>query len=433
MDINNGANSIVYLHNGGTTQPLNYQGLVTLQSISTNNSCPTSFGGGIVIEPFSFALDSLNTELVGLSTSYNDLNFAYRSLIDDGNTEQFKANIEMNWSNDAWVLRDKLLENSPYLSSEVLLEAAKQNVLPNGMLLEILLANPDATRGEKFIKDLEESTQYTFPEYMLDYIRGSYNSRTLRTDMEGQLSTIHSELSNTRNWIKHLTKSKEERTYEDGLNVVKMGDEIYSKVGLMDFYIENNEFIKADSVLNAVQSDEKYEEDLGLIENFGDYINFRSNIGNRNLAQLDSTEISYLQTLAKNKGRVAGYAQNILCFFYDICYEKELAFNEPQTKSNIIPNSKTEELNNILYEVKLFPNPAKDYTSIQWEIYDELNNAHYRIVDLNGRELLKGVLSDNKGEQVIDTRKLGQGFYIIGIYNNNEMKVNRKLIVEDQR
>ncbi len=248
LDIVNNANSIVYIHNGANTKPINYQGMVTLQSTSTANSCPTSFSGGVIFGPVLLALDSLNTQFNNLTTSYNDLNFTYISLIDDGNTEDFKDNIDINWSNDAWLLRGKLLESSPYLSSEVLLEAARQNVLPNGMLLEVLLANPDATRGEKFIEALKEATQNTFPEYMLDYIRGNYDSKTLRTDMEGQLSSIHSELSSTRNWIKHLTKSKEEYNDSDKLDVVKMGDEIYNKVGLMDYYIEQGNFSQALSI-----------------------------------------------------------------------------------------------------------------------------------------------------------------------------------------
>lgn len=201
----------------------------------------------------------------------------------------------------------------------------------------------------------------------------------------------------------------------------------------MVLYIENNEFNKADSVLNAIENDKKYKNDFSLIENFGEYINFRSTLDNRNLAQLDSTEIAYVQDLAEYNGRVAGYAQNILCFFYDICFEKELMFGEPQAKSKMIPSQNTEELNNIFYAVKLYPNPAKDYTSIQWEIYDELNNAHYNVIDLNGRELLSGSISENKGEQVIDTREFKQGFYIIGIYNNNQLKTNKKLIVEGKK
>lgn len=434
LDIDNSANSIVYIHNGGNTEPINYQGMVTFQDTLIANSCPTSFKDGIIMKPVLLVLDSLNAELGELITSYNNLNFAYTSLIDDGNTEEFKDNIELNWSSDAWLLRDKLLASSPYLSSDVLLKAAGENVLPNGMLLEVLLANPDATKGERFIDKLKDETNNSFPEYMTDYVRGNYDSRTLRTDMEGQLSAIHSDLSNVRSWVKNLTKTKEEYTDEDRYNVAKLGNEIYNKVGLMDYYIEQGSFGQADSVLNVIENDKKYKGDLLLIENFGSYINFRSSLGNRNLAQLDSTEISYLQTLAENKGRVAGYAQNILCFFYGICYEKELAFENSQAKSIMAPTQNNkEDLNDVLYNVKLYPNPAKDYTSIQWEIYDELKNARYSVVDLNGRELLKGVLSDNKGEQVINTRKLGQGVYIIGIYNNNEMKVNRKLIVENRR
>lgn len=434
LDIDNSANSIVYIHNGGDTEPINYQGLVTLQYTSNVNSCPTSFGGGILIKSILLVLDSLNTELQGQTTSYNDLNFTYTSLIDDGNTEQFKDNIELNWSSDAWLLRSKLLASSPYLSSEVLLEAAKQNILPNGMLLEILLANPDATRGERFINELKEVTNNTFPEYMLDYVRGNYDNRTLRTEMEGQLSSIHSNLSSTRNWIKHLTKSKEEYNNQDRLEVSKLGSEIYNKVGLMDYYIEQGNFNKADSVLNSIENDKKYKDDLSMIENFGNYINFRSNLGTRNLAQLDSTEIAYLQTLADNKGRVAGYAQNILCFFYNICYEKDLAFGNSQAKSMMLPpQNNQEELNNVLYNIKLYPNPANDYASIQWEIYDELKDANYRVVDLNGREQLSGVLGDNRGEQVLDTRKLKNGVYIIGIYNNNQLKVSKKLVIENQK
>jgi len=52
------------------------------------------------------------------------------------------------------------------------------------------------------------------------------------------------------------------------------------------------------------------------------------------------------------------------------------------------------------------------------------------VVDLNGRELLQGQLSSNKGESVIDTRNLKDGIYIIGIYNNGALKLNKKLVVQ---
>lgn len=435
VSIDNNANSIVYMHNGGTTQPTNNQGLVSLQYTTNSNTCPTSFGW--IIRKFSapLAIDSLQTEIQNLTASYNDLNFAYSSLIDDGNTESFKENIETNWSNDAWLLRSKLLAESPYLSSDALLKAASQQVVPNGMLLEILLANPEATKGEKFIANLKVATQNNFPEYMLDYVRNNWDNRTTRAAMESQLAAIAFELSTSINGVKYLTKSKNAYSDNDRLEIAKLGDELYSKVGLIDFYIEHSEFAKADSVLNEIETTKKFQESLSLIENFDDYIAFRSGLGAKNLAQLDSNEITYLQTLADNNGRVAGYAQNILCFFYNICYEKESPLASNQQKSMLFPTtnakSTSPELINILYEVAVYPNPADGYTSIAWEIYDELKNAQYRIVDLNGREMMQGKLDKNKGEKVIDTRNLKNGIYIIGVYNNNQLKKNLKLIVNN--
>lgn len=431
-DINNFANSIVYFEDEAIIPSILYSGYVTLEPAKTLNSCPSSFSGFLIIEPLLLALDSLNGRYYVLKSDYNDLKFTYFSLIDQGDTEGLKEELESNWSEDVWSLRGKLLESSPYLSSEILLEVAKQNVLPNGMLLEILLANPDAIRGERFVESLKEATLNSFPEYMLDYLRNGFDDKTLRTFLEIELATLHSELSNTKNWINHITKSMDELTNDEKMSVLELGSELFDKIGLMDFYIENLEFENAENILNSIKNNDRYREELNLVENYDEYISFRSNLRERNIAQLNSTEINYLVYLAEDEGRVAGYAKNILCFFYDICYERELMVDEFGLKSSsvTIPEKSLED---ILYNVELYPNPAVDYTSIKWEIYDEIKEAHYVIVDINGREINRGDVLENKGEIVIDTRNLRQGIYIIGIYNKNGLKANKKLMVDGQK
>ncbi|RYM31499.1 T9SS type A sorting domain-containing protein [Brumimicrobium glaciale] len=84
-------------------------------------------------------------------------------------------------------------------------------------------------------------------------------------------------------------------------------------------------------------------------------------------------------------------------------------------------------------DIIIYPNPASDFTSIKWEIYDELKNSHYRIFDLNGREMGSGAIEENEGEQVIDTRSLTNRVYIINIYNGGIMKMNSKLIVDKEK
>lgn len=421
----NNTNSLVYYHKGLNSLPLNNSGLISIYEATNPNTCPTSFGGGIIImRPLALLLEDLED----LTEEHNDLNYTYISLIDGGNTEQFKNNIEINWSDDAWLLREKLIGKSPYLSSEVLLKTAERNILPNGMLLEVLLANPDATRGELFIKKLKDITNNSFPEYMLNYVRNNWDTKTLRTNLEGQMSSVNSDLSTTRNFIKYLKKSEDETTYDDRFKVAKMGNTISHKVGLMDFFIENNQFTKADSVLQAVMNDKAMKDELKQVEYYEDYLSFRSSIDGRNLAQLDSNEINYLQTLAENSGRAAGYAQNILCFFYDICYEEQFDNGDIQSKSMSIATN-TAELESIMYNITVYPNPSEEFTSVKWEIYDQLQNAQYKVFDLNGNEVASSLIDNNKGEKVIDTRSLRNGIYIIGIYNNDEVKANKKLVV----
>ncbi|PWH85879.1 hypothetical protein [Brumimicrobium oceani] len=55
-----------------------------------------------------------------------------------------------------------------------------------------------------------------------------------------------------------------------------------------------------------------------------------------------------------------------------------------QIETHKIATSFLEEL---MYNITVYPNPASDFTSIKWEIYDELNNSHYKIFDLNGHEI----------------------------------------------
>jgi hypothetical protein len=427
-EINNSVSSIIYFYNGTNSEPITFTGQVLPSFAPNAHTCASNFGGKSIVLPLSL----LKVNLGVLSDDYNDLNFTLISQIDDGNTEQFKNNIEINWSDDAWHLREKLIEKSPYVSTDALLKAAEQNILPNGMLLEVLLANPDATRGEAFIENLRNETNNTFPEYMLDFVRNNWDTQTLRTNLEGQMATIHSELSKTRNYIKYLEKSEDEYTLEERLTTMKIGNSISHKIGLMDFYIESNQFTKADSVYQATLTDPSTKNELNLIDYYDDYLTFRSSLSNRNLAQLDSSEIAYLQTLAENSGRAGGYAKNVLCFFYNICFEKEFPTEDFAPKS-MLNSTNSPELEDIMYNITLYPNPSDEFASIKWEIYDQIQNASFKVFNLNGLEVMSNVIETNKGEKVIDTRSLKSGVYIVGIYNNDKIKVNKKLVVNPKK
>jgi hypothetical protein len=77
--------------------------------------------------------------------AYGNTRYLYGQLIDGGSTDDVVEEIISSWPQDAWDLREYLLSRSPYLSVEVLYEMVERNIMPDAMVTEICIANPDGT------------------------------------------------------------------------------------------------------------------------------------------------------------------------------------------------------------------------------------------------------------------------------------------------
>ena len=69
------------------------------------------------------------------------------------------------------------------------------------------------------------------------------------------------------------------------------------------------------------------------------------------------------------------------------------------------------------FEVKIFPNPFNEQLSIQWD--EQLTN-HVMIVDVNGKEMLNDEFTSP--ENVISTANWSNGMYIVRIENVRGVK-----------
>src|SRR5699024_1644705 len=182
-----------------------YQGnnsIVTLSAVNFANSCPShlDYNGPIVVfNPMAHFLPTILT----LKLKYKALRHNYHSLIDGGNTKRLKNKIANSWSSDGWEMRSKLLSKSPYLSASSLLKAAERKVLPNAMLLEVLLANPDATKKGGFIDKLKEKLP-SLPNYVSHYVRESWDKKTARTKLEAKMASVQVKLSRNEDNLKYL-------------------------------------------------------------------------------------------------------------------------------------------------------------------------------------------------------------------------------------
>jgi hypothetical protein len=427
---NNSGSLIKYYHTGGKTAPW-YFTPVFVDTIPAEaaHGCP-SHGNFGALSADSKA--NLSSEYANKEATYINLLYNYNSLVDGGNTNALLQEIEMSWSQNVWDIRNKLIDASPYLSEEVLRETAMNGHLPQAMLLEICLANPDGTRNKEFIDFLGKKIPHPLPQYMLDLIVANWNAKTARTLLEGSLADVSSKMAFisdvliSNSMLDTITYRNEARSW-----LMRRGN-ISDYYSVAESYIESNDFINASAYVNQIPTLFRLnEEQEAEQQNFSDYTEFRRNIAdsNRNIMQLTSTEIEMLQQIADNNtGRSSVLAQNILCFGYQLCVDYLPAEGEQMRYTKPIKSAK-EVINAAYNKITATPNPANVYVAFSWELPLLKGEAQLIITDINGKAITQKTIAGKRGQWIWDTRSIKRGAYLYEIKTDNECLGNGKVII----
>jgi len=135
--------------------------------------------------------------------------------------------------------------------------------------------------------------------------------------------------------------------------------------------------------------------------------------------------------LAENPhgGITAQKAQNALCFHYNICYT-----SNGTPKNNVPDDTKPypskQEVFSHVNTSNAYPNPAVDYTTIQYNLLKAKENTVLHMYDASGRQVETIVIGQvYEGQNVLDTRKHTNGVYIYEIVQDGKQVLNGKLIV----
>jgi hypothetical protein len=196
-----------------------------------------------------------------------------------------------------------------------------------------------------------------------------------------------------------------------------------AKYCLVGDYFDTGEYEKAEELLSSIPTLFNFDEsELFEHENFEDFYNFRVNIqmSGRNVAQLNEDEIAELEVIATNNdGLSATLAKNILCFFYNICYDDG---SDTITERNLFQTTQNKQ-NNL--NVKVYPNPAENLLNI---VFDNLldESARFDIFDITGRRVQTEQLTDL--HSVINISKLVNGIYFYRIYYKNKTVARNKIV-----
>lgn len=348
--------------------------------------------------------------------NYNAYKLQLENLIDGGSTEDLKAQIELTTYSSVYDLRAELLENSPYLSEAVLLEASsKIDVLSDAMIFEILCANPDAAQSQEVL-DYLKTRPVLFPTWMIDYISNHTEGINVKKllillmadaheDMMADAKDIIQDIQNEPNGINHAQLRGWYAQLQD----------IEADYMIVDDYLELGQNSTALNFMNTILESYKLSNDQLLEYNtMIDYVNWRNNIATNgaSIQHASENEQGLLQQIADNGFGVAKHkAQNILNFFYDANYSYRplVPENNAQKRANTATILNTEVSQEY---IKIFPNPANELATIEYNLPCISKKAVISINDISGKKIFESNIEGEHNILILDTKNWSRGNYV---------------------
>ena len=193
---------------------------------------------------------------------------------------------------------------------------------------------------------------------------------------------------------------------------IEQNADLDAQIRLIDLYLQQNDLTMAQTKVSEINADilnyptHLQAEVQDVVDFKTEVISIMGNIGG--LANMTTANHTFMTDIATNGKGVAKYqAQELLCFFFDECFN--YSFDIPMTGRAMETDKLTAtkpELN-----FKLFPNPASNWVTIELPL--DVAPVVVKITDVNGKLILNTTV--NRPIYIWETDQLPNGVYLINI------------------
>jgi hypothetical protein len=365
--------------------------------------------------------------------AYADTRYLYEQLIDGGNTDAVLEEIQESWPQDAWTLRGYLLDRSPYLSTASLRQMVQRGIMPDAMVTEILVANPEATRQDGFLRWLQEESGHALPEYLLGMVVASWDQRTYRDALENEMALHHGEMTQAANALLHHYRSDTAQVPLDSVRWVwRQLRTPAARFGEALAWLEEDRFDSAATAIAWIPEEHRLGADaLAEVQRMQDWIGFLQGVhgSGRTTLQLDSAEVQQLVALAGAAyDRPAAFISNLLCFGYGICRPPMTGGDDGAPKS--LPRTELPAAGHLVQALlAIHPNPADSWVAFDYDLLVPPDDAVLVVRDVTGREVYRKALHEARQQVVWDTRMMAPGTYTASLINGKQLLRSEKIVI----
>jgi hypothetical protein len=435
-DYNNECEYIIYHHHDVNGSPSNIAPLpgetspgITVTNIPGNDfirneACPPRLN-----EKSSGDLLDQMAKYSGLADSTEVL---LSTFVDGGDTEALNMEVQTSTPEEALELWDELLQNSPYLSDTVMINAInKEDVLPPVMITEVLSVNPHAAKTNKVMNAVDQRNNPLSDE-MIDQVEQGLNIIGAKEALEADLAYF--KLNYHRSFKLYITQFMNDTIHTHSgdsiCNLLRSDNSISKRYQLALYHLGNNDTTNAKLVMDSIMIwFDLAGTDLNKYQDYNSYVNIISDIykkGN-DILSLDSAHKSGLYSLASKNHLVGTYARNILQF------TDTLSYIEPIIWPSLLKSNEQGQKNKVNFynnkTIKVYPNPSNTYVIVEWNLLS-LSDAVLSIYNMQGKIIESMHLNNYKGYKIISTKDYPAGVYFCRITGSYDITEITKFVIK---
>jgi hypothetical protein len=359
------------------------------------------------------------------------------TLIDGGNTEEVTNDIYFSIPPEAVELHNDLLSKSPYLSDTVMKSAIqKENVLPNEMIRDILVANPQSAKSENVMNELDNRF-IPMPEPMLEEILEGQDSLGSKEILEAKLLTRKIEKSETLNeLVLHYKNDTVNLSSGDSVLSLLDGDNSLASAYRLAFeYLAGNDTAMVTNVLNEIPS--RFILDEQRQDQYEDYLEYFSVILNlksqgKNILQITPEHFNQLLELSlEGLEPVQALARNVLIANGLVSYSEPILMPDELKSAPVKKKYKTSQIVSG-GSMKLFPNPANHYVIVEYNLENKISGnlpIKISVFSSDGKCIEEKWLKRVKDQVIIETLNYLPGIYICSLYIEKNKTISQKFTI----
>jgi len=355
-------------------------------------------------------------------------------LVDEGSTDTLKSTVENSSSGQSYEVYQDLMNASPYVSDTVMKSSIeKEEVLPNVMIRDIMVANPQSAKSEELLNTLDQRIDPMPDSMWVEILQGM--------DTIGALKHLVSELDG---WIQRrdlyfhaladlFLKDTVNAWSVDSLITLYESDTwLASHYLLVQYYLDQFNYSQASAILQSIPSQFSLtDRQTTTHQKYLSLLNLSPQLYCDTAGYIipDSIQTSALLLLAEDDNDFPGaWARNILIASGLLEYQEPIV-NESTLKSSRKSKFHWTHSRPINTVLKVFPNPARDFVIVEYKKNNVLDLVQLVIMNVKGIKIRSYPLHKAENQQIIPTDGLLSGIYFFKLYVNGISVEPHKVVI----